>query len=164
MREGNAAANQLQLDIYGELIDAVYLYDKWCQPIPSDYWEALHAVVDWLCDHWDQPDEGIWETRGGRKNFVYSRLMSWVAIERAMRIAIRRGLPAELERWRAARDAIYRQIMERGWSSPRQAFVQYEGGDVLDAAVLMMPLVKFVSPVDPRWPSMPWARSWSRTP
>jgi GH15 family glucan-1,4-alpha-glucosidase len=151
VREGNAAANQLQLDIYGELIDAVYLYDKWYRPIPSDYWEALHAVVDWLCDHWNQPDEGIWETRGGRKNFVYSRLMSWVAIDRAMRIATRRGLPAELERWRAARDAIYRAIMERGWSSPRQAFVQYDGGDVLDAAVLMMPLVKFVSPLDPRW-------------
>ena len=150
-REGNAAADQLQLDIYGELIDAVYLYDKWCQPIPYDYWEALRAVVNWLCDHWDQPDEGIWETRGGRKNFVYSRLMCWVAIERAIRIANRRGLPAELERWRVARDAIYREIMEHGWSDKREAFVQHDSDDVLDAAVLMMPLVKFVSPVDPRW-------------
>ena len=151
VREGNAAAGQLQLDIYGELIDAVYLYDKWCQPIPHDYWEALHAVVNWVCDHWDQPDEGIWETRGGRKRFIYSRLMCWVGIERAIRIANRRGLPAELQRWRAARDAIYREIMENGWSHNRQAFVQHEGDDVLDAAVLMMPLVKFVSPVDPRW-------------
>jgi GH15 family glucan-1,4-alpha-glucosidase len=151
VRVGNAASHQLQLDIYGELIDAVYLYDKWCQPIPSDYWEALHAVVDWLCDHWDQPDEGIWETRGGRKRFVYSRLMCWVAIERAIRMANRRGLPAALERWRTARDQIYREIMDHGWSSEREAFVQHDGGDVLDAAVLMMPLVKFISPTDPRW-------------
>ena len=151
VREGNAAANQLQLDIYGELIDAVYLYDKWGQPIPHDYWQAMHGVIDWLCDHWDQPDEGIWETRGGRKNFVYSRLMCWVAIERAIRIANRRGLPAELERWRAARDAIYRQIMDRGWSVKREAFVQHDADDVLDAAVLIMPMVKFISPVDPRW-------------
>ena len=107
--------------------------------------------MDWVCDHWEQCDEGIWETRGGRKNFVFSRLMRWVAIERAMRMACRRGLPANLEHWRRARDAIYHQIMRRGWSPTRQAFVQHEDDDVLDAAVLMMPMAKFVSPTDPQW-------------
>jgi GH15 family glucan-1,4-alpha-glucosidase len=151
VRTGNAAAGQLQLDIYGALADSVYLYDKWGQPISSDYWDDLCILVDWVCDHWDQPDEGIWETRGGRKNFLYSRLMCWVAIERAMRMARRRGLPADLVRWGQARDAIYRQVMRRGWSATRRAFVQHFDGDVLDASVLMMPLVKFVSPTDPKW-------------
>jgi GH15 family glucan-1,4-alpha-glucosidase len=150
-RIGNAAARQLQLDIYGPLIDAVYLYDKWAQPISSDHWDRVCELVDWVCDHWDQPDEGIWETRGGRKNFVYSRLMCWVAIERAMRMAIHRGLPANLVRWGQARDAIYRQIMHRGWSATRRAFIQHFGDDVLDASVLTMPLVKFISPTDPKW-------------
>ncbi|MBV9058916.1 MAG: glycoside hydrolase family 15 protein [Pseudonocardiales bacterium] len=151
VRVGNAAVNQLQLDIYGALIDSIYLYDKWGQPISSDLWERVYALVDWVCDHWDQADEGIWETRGGRKNYLYSRLMCWVAIERAMRMARRRGLPADLSRWGRARDAIYRQIMRRGWSAARQAFVQHEDDDVLDAAVLMMPMAKFISPTDPKW-------------
>ena len=151
VRVGNAAANQLQLDIYGPLIDAIYLYDKWGQPISSDYWDAICQLVDWICDHWDQPDEGIWETRGGRKNFVYSRLMCWVAIERAMRMAMHRGLPANLVHWGQARDAIYRQIMQRGWSANRRAFIQHYGDDVLDASVLTMPLVKFISPTDWKW-------------
>jgi GH15 family glucan-1,4-alpha-glucosidase len=151
VRIGNAAAEQLQLDIYGDLIDSVYLYDKWGQPISSDHWDGVGELVDWVCDNWDQPDEGIWETRGGRKNFLHSRLMCWVAIERAMRMATHRGLPADMRRWREARDAIYRQIMQRGWSPRRGAFVQYQDGDVLDAAVLMMPLVKFISPTDPKW-------------
>ncbi|MCP2168553.1 glycoside hydrolase family 15 protein [Goodfellowiella coeruleoviolacea] len=151
VRVGNAAADQLQLDIYGALIDSVYLYDKWGQPISSGHWDEVCGLVDWVCDHWDQPDEGIWETRGGRKKFLYSRLMCWVAIERAMRMAQRRGLPADIPRWRQARDTIYRTIMRHGWSAERQAFVQYEHGDVLDAAVLMMPLAKFISPTDPKW-------------
>ncbi|MFE7527338.1 glycoside hydrolase family 15 protein [Kitasatospora sp. NPDC057542] len=151
VRVGNAATEQLQLDIYGALIDSVYLYDKWGQPISSDHWDEVSAVVDWLCDHWDQPDEGVWETRGGRRNFVYSRLMCWVAIERAIRIANRRGLPADLPRWRQSRDAIYRQIMRQGWSAERGAFVQGLGSDVLDASVLMMPMAKFISPADPKW-------------
>ena len=151
VRIGNAAANQLQLDIYGELMDSVYLYDRWHEPISSGHWDNITARADWLCDHWDQPDEGIWETRGGPKKFLYSRLMCWVAMERAIRLAIRRGLPADLERWRKARDAIYRRIMDRGWSPTLKAFTQYEGGDVLDAAVLLMPLVKFISPTDPKW-------------
>lgn len=119
VRVGNAATGQLQLDIYGAVIDCVYLYDKWGQPISSATWEEVGAVADWLCEHWDQPDEGIWETRAGRRNFVYSRLMCWVALERAMRMATRRGLPADLPRWRESRDAIYRQIMQRGWSTER---------------------------------------------
>ncbi len=151
VRVGNAAADQLQLDIYGALIDSIYLYDKWAEPVSSDQWDDVCALVDWVCEHWDQPDEGIWETRGGRKNFLYSRLMCWVAIERAIRMAHRRGLPADLPRWRQVRDTIYRRIMKRGWSESRQAFVQHEDDDVLDAAVLMMPLAKFIAPTDPKW-------------
>jgi GH15 family glucan-1,4-alpha-glucosidase len=151
VRVGNAAVGQLQLDIYGALIDSIYLYDKWGQPISSDRWDEVCTVVDWVCLNWDKPDEGIWETRGGRKNFVYSRLMCWVAIERAMRVAIHRGLPADIQRWRDARDAIYRQIMRRGWSPRLRAFVQHFDDEVLDASVLMMPLAKFVSPTDPKW-------------
>ncbi|MBD0840505.1 glycoside hydrolase family 15 protein [Streptomyces sp. TRM68416] len=151
VRIGNAAAEQLQLDIYGALIDSIYLYDKWAQPISSDQWDDVCALVDWVCEHWDQPDEGIWETRGGRKNFLYSRLMCWVAIERAIRMANRRGLPADIVRWRNCRDTIYRRIMDKGWSETRQAFVQHEDDDVLDAAVLMMPLTKFIAPTDPKW-------------
>jgi GH15 family glucan-1,4-alpha-glucosidase len=151
VRIGNAAAKQLQLDIYGELMDSVYLYDDWYRPISSAEWDAITTRTEWVCDHWDQPDEGIWETRGGPKKFLYSQLMCWVAIERAIRLATRRGLPADLERWRKSRDAIYRRIMDRGWSPKLQAFAQYEGGDVLDAAVLLMPLVKFISPTDPKW-------------
>ncbi|WP_406404393.1 glycoside hydrolase family 15 protein [Streptomyces sp. NBC_00879] len=151
VRVGNAATGQLQLDIYGALIDSVYLYDKWGQPISSDRWDELGVLVDWLCEHWDQPDDGVWETRGGRRNFVYSRLMCWVAIERAIRMANRRGLPADLPRWRQSRDAIYREIMQRGWSPDRGAFVQHLDDHVLDASVLMMPMAKFISPTDPKW-------------
>ncbi|MEU2281587.1 glycoside hydrolase family 15 protein [Streptomyces sp. NPDC013178] len=151
VRIGNSAADQLQLDIYGALIDSIYLYDKWARPVSSAQWDDVCALVDWVCAHWDQPDEGIWETRGGRKDFLYSRLMCWVAIERAIRMANRRGLPADLSRWRECRDTIYRRIHTRGWSRNRRAFVQYEDGDVLDAALLMMPLSKFIAPTDPKW-------------
>ena len=151
VRVGNGAYDQLQLDIYGELIDSVYLFNKYGRPIAHDGWVEISRVVDWLCTAWDQPDEGIWEVRGGRQNFTYSRLMCWVAIERATRIARQRGLPADLEAWRAARDAIYNQIMSRGWNEKRQAFVQHFDTDVLDASLLLMPLVKFIAPTDPRW-------------
>jgi GH15 family glucan-1,4-alpha-glucosidase len=151
VRIGNAAADQLQLDIYGELIDSVYLYNKHGTPIYHDAWEDLCRIVEWVCEHWDQADEGIWETRGGRRHFTYSRLMSWVAVERAVRIARQRGLPADIVRWMAVRDAIYHQVMERGWHPERRAFVQHYDTDVLDASVLLMPLVKFIAPTDPRW-------------
>jgi len=151
VRVGNAAADQLQLDVYGALIDSIYLYDKWAEPVSSEQWDHVTALVDWVCGHWDQPDEGIWETRGGRKNFLYSRLMCWVAIERGIRMANRRGLPADLPRWQASRDSVYRRIMSSGWSSSRRAFVQHEDAEVLDAAVLMMPMAKFIAPTDPKW-------------
>jgi GH15 family glucan-1,4-alpha-glucosidase len=151
VRVGNAAAGQLQLDIYGELIDAVYLYNKYGAPISHDGWVKVSQIIDWVCAHWDQPDEGVWEVRGGRRQFTYSRLMCWVAVERAVRIARQRGLPADIVRWMAVRDAIYRQIMERGWHPQRRAFVQHYNTDVLDASLLLMPLVKFIAPTDPRW-------------
>jgi GH15 family glucan-1,4-alpha-glucosidase len=151
VRIGNGAAHQLQLDIYGELVDSVYLYNKHASFISHAAWMDLTRIVDWVCDHWDQADEGIWEVRGGRQDFTYSRLMSWVAIERAIRIALRRGLPSDLARWQAERDRIYHQIMSRGWNEERQAFVQSFGVDVLDASVLVMPLVKFIAPTDPQW-------------
>ncbi|MGW2026102.1 glycoside hydrolase family 15 protein [Streptomyces decoyicus] len=151
VRIGNEAVNQLQLDIYGALIDSLYLYDKWGEPLSSEHWDTVGTLVNWVCDNWDQPDEGIWETRGKTQRFLYAQLMCWVAIERAMRIATHRGLPADMPRWAHARDAIYHRIMERGWSAERKAFVQHEGDSVLDAAVLMMPLAKFISPTDPKW-------------
>jgi GH15 family glucan-1,4-alpha-glucosidase len=151
VRIGNGAADQLQLDIYGELIDSVYLFNKYGAPIHHDAWMDLTRVVEWVCDNWDQADEGVWEVRGGRQNFTYSRLMCWVALERAIRIAIARGLPAELSKWRQRRDAIYHQIMTKGWHEDRQAFVQHYDTDVLDAGVLLMPLVKFIAPTDTRW-------------
>src|SRR6516165_9536316 len=112
VRIGNAAASQLQLDIYGELMDSLYLCNKFALPIYHEGWVQVTRTIEWLMDHWDQPDEGIWETRGGRRDYTYSRLMCWVAVERAIRIAQQRGLPADLYRWSAVRDRIYTQIME----------------------------------------------------
>jgi GH15 family glucan-1,4-alpha-glucosidase len=151
VRIGNAAASQLQLDIYGELMDSVYLCNKHGLPIYHDGWTQLVRNVEWLIEHWDQPDEGIWEIRGGRRDFTYSRLMSWVAVERAIRVSRQRGLPRDIGRWTAVRDQIYNQIIERGWHPRRTTFVQHYDTDVLDASLLLMPLCKFVAPTDPRW-------------
>jgi GH15 family glucan-1,4-alpha-glucosidase len=151
VRIGNAAAGQRQLDIYGEMIDSIYIYNRHAAPIYHDAWEALRRIVDWLCEHWDQPDEGIWETRGGQKDVTYSRLMCWVAIDRAVRMNRERGLPGDIVRWLGERDVIYDQIMANGLSPERGVFVQHYGSDVLDASILLMPLVQFIAPTDPRW-------------
>jgi GH15 family glucan-1,4-alpha-glucosidase len=156
VRIGNDAATQLQLDIYGELIDSTYVAERQAlagrgELLAYDDWQALVRLVEWVCARWQQADEGIWETRAGRRNFTYSKLMCWVAIDRAMRIANRRGLPADLVRWRATRNEIFSWIMERGWSDRRKAFVQADDVDVVDASLLMMPLVQFIAPTDPRW-------------
>jgi GH15 family glucan-1,4-alpha-glucosidase len=150
VRIGNGAYNQLQLDIYGELMDAAYLYNKYGAPISYDTWCNLSGLVDWVCDHWVQPDEGVWETRGGRQQFVYSKLMCWVALDRGLRLADKRSFPCDRERWQKIRDRIYIEIMTRGWDEERQAFVQAYGSQTLDASNLMMPLTFFLSPNDPR--------------
>ncbi len=151
VRIGNGAAEQLQLDIYGEAMDAIYAADQAGIQAGHDGWLALSGVVDWLADNWDQPDEGIWETRGGRQDFTYGRLMCWVAFDRAIRLAASHGRPARLAKWAGARDAIYDQIMQRGWNPNRQAFNQHYETDVLDSALLRMARVGFIAPHDPRW-------------
>jgi GH15 family glucan-1,4-alpha-glucosidase len=154
VRIGNGAADQLQLDIYGEAMDSVYLgATRAGLGIADRGWNQIGKIADWLSEHWDEPDEGIWETRGGRRRFTYSRLMEWVAFDRAIRLATEYGKPADIDRWRKVRDEIYRWIMTKGWNDEMKAFVQQEGSDVLDASLLLMPLVGFIAPTDERWQS-----------
>jgi len=150
VRIGNNAYQQLQLDIYGELMDSVYLYNKYGTPISYDFWQTLRRLLNWLCDHWQEKDQGVWETRAGRQHFVYSKLMCWVALDRGIRLANKRSFPADHARWLRVRDQIYEEIMSKGWSDSKQSFVQYYGSDSLDASTLIMPLVFFLSPTDPR--------------
>ena len=151
VRIGNAAHGQLQLDIYGELMDAVYLYNKFAEPISYDLWRNLVRLIEFVCTHWREPDEGIWEVRGGRKEFLLSRVMCWVAVDRAIRLASKRSFPAPLARWYEVRDAIYQDVFEGFWDPARRTFVQHKGARTTDASTLLMPLVKFISPTDPRW-------------
>jgi GH15 family glucan-1,4-alpha-glucosidase len=150
VRIGNAAHRQLQLDIYGELMDAVYLHNKYVEPVSYDSWTLLRRLVDWLCNNWKREDEGIWEVRGGRQHFVFSKVMSWVALDRSLRLADKRSFPADRARWLAVRDEIYEEVMAKGWDARRHAFVQAYGSEALDASNLLMPLVFFMAPNDPR--------------
>ena len=151
VRIGNGAADQLQLDIYGEAMDSIFLADR--HDIQPAYrgWKDLAHIIDWLCEHWDQPDEGIWETRGGQRNFTYGRFQTWVALDRAIRLATTRGRPANIARWTGVRDQVYAQIMERGWNPKVGAFTQHYDTEVLDSSLLMMPLQGFIGPRDPMW-------------
>ncbi len=151
VRIGNGASDQLQLDIYGEALDALAKVEARGLKPAHQGWTATTNMLDWLCDNWDQPDEGVWETRGGRRDFTYGRVQCWVAFDRAVRLAEDLGLPAAIDRWRDARDAIYNQVMTRGWNPARHAFTQHYDTDVLDSSLLMMPLMGMVSPFDPMW-------------
>lgn len=150
VRIGNGAYDQLQLDIYGELMDAVYLYNKYGDPISYNLWTRLRVLVNWVCDNWQRKDEGIWEIRGGQRHFVYSKLMCWVAVDRGLRLASKRSFPADRERWLTVRDEIYEEIMDKGWNAEHETFVQSYDDETLDASNLIMPLVFFLSPNDPR--------------
>jgi GH15 family glucan-1,4-alpha-glucosidase len=150
VRIGNGAYNQLQLDIYGELLDAAYLFNKHGAPISYDLWTSLRTLTDWVCDNWHRKDKGVWEVRSGPQEFVYSKLMCWVAVDRAIRLADKRSFPAPRDRWLKVRDEIYEDIVSKGWNEKRQAFVQHYGSESLDAANLMMALTFFMSPTDPR--------------
>jgi GH15 family glucan-1,4-alpha-glucosidase len=151
VRIGNGAADQLQLDIYGEAADAFYLADGQGLQAAHEGWVAITKITDWLCEHWDQPDEGIWETRGGQRDFTYGRFQAWIALDRAIRIATRRARPANLARWVIERDRVYNQIMERGWNPKVGAFTQHYQTEVLDSSLLLMPLQGFIAPQDPMW-------------
>ncbi len=151
VRVGNSAAGQLQLDIYGELMDSVYLFNKYGRPIGYELWEALGRQLEWLEQNWRLPDDGVWESRGVRRRSTYSALMTWVAFERATRIARQRGLPGPISRWRETKDAAFHAVQRLGWSPDRGAYVGELGGTTLDASVLVMPLVKFAGPSDPRF-------------
>jgi GH15 family glucan-1,4-alpha-glucosidase len=153
VRIGNGAMDQRQMDIYGEAMDSIYFADRRGIEVGHRGWLALRDIMDWLVDHWDLPDEGIWETRGGQKDFTYGRVMSWVAFDRAIRLATERARPANLPAWDAQRDAIYNQVINRGWSSKREAFVQHYSEDVLDSSLLRMAAVGFIAPSDPLWAS-----------
>jgi pentatricopeptide repeat protein len=153
VRIGNGAAGQLQLDIYGEAMDSIYFADRHGLEIGHEGWLAITDLLEWLTENWDQPEEGIWETRGGRKDFTYGRLMSWVALDRGVRLAAAHGRPAPLDRWVGQRNAIYEQIMSRGWNPERKAFVQQYEDRVLDSSLLRMSSVGFITPHDPMWAS-----------
>jgi GH15 family glucan-1,4-alpha-glucosidase len=150
VRIGNNAVGQRQLDVYGELMDSVYLYNREV-PISYDLWTGLCQRLDWLAKHWQEPDEGIWEIRGPRQRFTYSALMTWVAYDRAGRLARDRGLPGPVERWRKLAAAAHRFVQESCWDPELRTYVMHPGSRLLDASVLVMPLVKFAGPTDPRF-------------
>jgi len=150
VRIGNAAISQFQSDVYGELMDALYLYNKYVSPISYDMWVRIRRRLDWICENWQRPDTGIWEMRNREDHFVFSKVMNWVALDRGQRLADKRALPADREKWIRERDRIYEEVMTRGWNEERRAFTQSYGSDDLDASLLIMPLVFFMAPNDPR--------------
>jgi GH15 family glucan-1,4-alpha-glucosidase len=151
VRIGNAAYQQLQLDIYGEMMDAVYLANKYGDPISYAGWQEVQRILEWLSKNWQRPDEGIWEVRGGAKEFLHSRVMCWVAFDRALRLAQKRSLSGPLDAWQRTRDEIRDDIFKNFWNDQLQSFVQAKGTEELDASTLLMPMMRFISPVDPMW-------------
>jgi GH15 family glucan-1,4-alpha-glucosidase len=151
VRIGNGAADQLQLDIHGEALYAMHLADEQGIRVSHQVWRSTVRLVDWLCEHWDRPDAGIWESRHHPRNYTFGRVMSWVALDRAVRLASRTGRPGDIARWITQRNQIYNQVMARGYHRGRGTFVQAYDENVLDAALLAMPSVGFVTPTDPLW-------------
>ena len=151
VRIGNAAYQQLQLDIYGEMMDSVYLANKYGHAISHAGWQNVHRILEWLGKNWQRPDEGIWEVRGGAKEFLHSRVMCWVAFDRALRLALKRSLAGPLDVWRRTRDEIRNDIFTNFWNDELQSFVQVKGTKDLDASALLMPMMRFISAVDPMW-------------
>jgi GH15 family glucan-1,4-alpha-glucosidase len=150
VRIGNAAVSQFQGDIYGELMDAFYLANKYVSPTSYDVWVKVRNRLEWICENWHLPDAGIWEMRNRQEHFVYSKVMNWVALDRGIRLAEKRALPADRAKWTRERDRIYEEVMARGWNEKRHSFTQFYGSEDLDASLLIMPLVFFMAPTDPR--------------
>jgi GH15 family glucan-1,4-alpha-glucosidase len=150
VRIGNAAVSQFQGDIYGELMDAFYLSNKYVSPTSYDVWVKIRERLEWICENWHLPDAGIWEMRNRQEHFVYSKVMNWVALDRGIRLADKRALPADRAKWMRERDHIYEEVMTKGWNEKRRVFTQFYGSEDLDASLLIMPLVFFMAPTDPR--------------
>jgi GH15 family glucan-1,4-alpha-glucosidase len=150
VRIGNAAVSQFQGDIYGELMDAFYLSNKYVSPTSYDVWVKIRERLEAICENWQLPDAGIWEMRNRQEHFVYSKVMNWVALDRGIRLAEKRALPADRTKWTRERDRIYEEVMTKGWNEKRRAFTQFYGSEDLDASLLIMPLVFFMAPTDPR--------------
>lgn len=148
---GNAAAEQTQLDIFGELMDAAYLSDKYDRALPEQGWRAACALIDHVCKVWNEPDAGIWEVRCEPRHFLHSRLMCWVALDRAIRLSRKRSRPAPINKWLEIRDAIHADIWKNFWDDELGHFVESKGSKDVDGAMLLMPLVRFVSATDPQW-------------
>ena len=153
VRIGNAAATQYQLDIFGELIDTVYLYNRYDNSITFEFWQELREIIDYVCDNWKRKGHGIWEVRSGEQEFLHSKLMCWVALDRGIRIARNRSFPAPKEKWRQVRNEIYEDIYHNFWNEEKQAFTQARGSDVIDASALLIPIVRLLSPYEKRWQS-----------
>ncbi|KAK5135740.1 hypothetical protein LTR08_004726 [Meristemomyces frigidus] len=155
VRIGNGAAFHKQLDIYGELMDGMYLYNKYGKPIGYDTWLAIRQMIDFVCTVWQDQDMSIWEVRGEIQNFLYSKIQMWVAIDRALRLADKRCFPLpQRAHWLQTRDAIMEEVMDKGYNKEMRCFVQsYEHHDMIDSAVLIAPLVFFIAPNDPRFTS-----------
>jgi GH15 family glucan-1,4-alpha-glucosidase len=153
VRIGNAAYLQLQLDIYGEMMDSIYLANKYGDSISYAGWQEVQRTLEWLGKNWQRPDQGIWEVRGGAREFLHSRLMCWVAFDRALRLAQKRSLSGPFDAWLQTRDAIRKDIFTNFWDDDLRSFVQSKRTKDLDASVLLMPLMRFISPVDPMWRS-----------
>ncbi|PMD32566.1 glycoside hydrolase family 15 protein [Hyaloscypha variabilis F] len=153
VRIGNGAAYHLQFDIYGELLDGIYLYNKYGKPVTWEQWVAVREILDYVLTIWKEPDMSIWEVRSRKQNYTYSKVMLWVAFDRGLRLAEKRCLPCpNRAKWLETRDEIYEDIMTKGYSHNIRSFVQsYESGDLLDSSILIAPLVFFISPNDPRF-------------
>lgn len=151
VRIGNYAHQQFQLDIYGELLDTIYLYNSYGGQVTYGFWQQIVKQINEVSLRWKEPDHGIWEIRNDKKEFLYSRLMCWVALDRAIKIARDRSFPYPEEKWKKVRDEIFLNIYEDFWSEEAQAFVQHKGSKAIDASVLMMPLRNFISPFELKW-------------
>ncbi|HEX8123686.1 MAG TPA: glycoside hydrolase family 15 protein [Solirubrobacteraceae bacterium] len=150
VRIGNAASQQFQLDVYGELFDALHQARTGGLAQSADAWEMQQLLSDFLEDAWHEPDEGIWEVRGGRRHFVHSKVMAWVAFDRMVRTVEEHGHAGPVDRWRAQRAAIHEEVLREGFDADRGTFVQSYGSEALDASLLLIPLVGFLPPRDPR--------------
>ena len=153
VRVGNAASEQLQLDVYGDVLESLYQSAVHGLEITDDGWAFTQKTLEWLEDGWREPDAGIWEMRGPPRHFTHSKVMAWVAFDRAVRLVEDHGFPGAVDRWRSLRDEIRAEVLARGWSEAKQAFAQSFGSDELDASMLLLPVVGFLPATDERFVS-----------